>query len=449
LDVIRINDNPRLKKLPLEGFECNKGTFGVYFFDASNCDLSELGDSTFASMPELTTLNLAWNNVENLGKNIFSYSKKLIELDLSNNLLTQLEDLVFLRNLELRKLNLAGNPLQTLSAKVFLSTKELTQLDISDCDLRKIFAESAANFRFDNILQKLKVLNVSNNEIERVFLSDLVKMRNLNVFDVSNNRLHCDNDFKALMKWLGQKKIKSGSLGVGENAELNTDGVTITEFVENPWEEFSNALCKKEADIKAHKKVIDTDKGKVDSEDSDSEYEDDDDDDDDDELDNEVLDRNLDEDTNDDLDNYDEDERIIQQLENNREIKLGNKGPHKEIKEKEFLVEEVRKGEELDDDIVDLDENSFDILFDKRRPYINYGQISIYHYLKPILIIVFSVLALLIIIGKIVSVMMRRRGERYRQALLASKNSIVYQKLSEEIGPTTPKFNRYAPINQV
>lgn len=106
-----------------------------------------------------------------------------------------------------QQLNLAGNPLQTLSAKVFLSTKELTQLDISDCDLRTIFAESSADFRFDNILQKLKVLNVSNNELERVFLSDLFKMGNLNVFDVSNNHLRCDGDFKSLMKWLGQKKV--------------------------------------------------------------------------------------------------------------------------------------------------------------------------------------------------------------------------------------------------
>jgi len=313
-------------------------------------------------------------------------------------------------------------------------------LDISDCDLRTIFSESSADFRFDNILQKLKVLNVSNNELERVFLSDLFKMGSLNVFDVSNNHLRCDNEFKSLMKYLGQKKVKSGSLGVGENAELNSDAVTITEFVTNPWEEFSNVLCKKAAT----KKVIDTNQKKV--EDSDSEYDDDDDLDED----NEVLDREIDENENEDAEsNYDEeDERIIEQLENNREIKLGNKG-HKGIKDKEFLAEEVRKGDELDDDIVDLDEDDLDILFDKRRPYLAYGEISIYNYLKPILIIVFAVLALLIIIGKIVSVMMRRRGERYRQALLASKNSIVYQKLSEEIGPTTPKFNRYAPINQV
>lgn len=159
-----------------------------------------------------------------------------------------------------------------------------------------------------------------------------------------------DGDFRFISRndfVFAFQQIKSGSLGVGENAELSSDAVTITEFIANPWEEFSNVLCKKEADgLKSNKKVIDTDQGKID--DSGSEYDEEDEDDD-----NEVLDKDVEE-SEDDDGNYDEeDERIIEQLENNREIKLGNKGQHKGIKDKEFLAEEVRKGDELDDDIDD------------------------------------------------------------------------------------------------
>lgn len=68
----------------------------------------------------------------------------------------------------------------------------------------------------------------------------------------------------------------------------------------------------------------------------------------------------------------------------------------------------------------------------------------------PYILVVMAALIVLAMIAFIISQFMHRRGERYRQALLASKNSIIYQKLSEEIhAPQTPKFHRYAPINQV
>lgn len=80
----------------------------------------------------------------------------------------------------------------------------------------------------------------------------------------------------------------------------------------------------------------------------------------------------------------------------------------------------------------------------------DYAFIEKYAYLLPIAGIIFVVLITLAVVAKVMSVLMRRRGDRYRQALLASKNSIVYQKLSEDIaGPTTPKFHRYSPIEQV
>lgn len=103
LDIIRLNDNYRLKSLPLEGFSCESGKFNVYLFDLQNCDISELGDDTFKYMPRMTTLNLAWNNIESLSLDFFKSMTKLIELNLSNNVITELSNLTFLNNRNLKK----------------------------------------------------------------------------------------------------------------------------------------------------------------------------------------------------------------------------------------------------------------------------------------------------------------------------------------------------------
>lgn len=105
LYTIRLNDNAHLSKLPLDGFVSERKEFNVYLFDVSNCDLNELGDKTFSTMPEIVTLNLAWNNIESLSKGLFVYLPKLIKLDLSNNMITELSDQLFLHNRKMRKVN--------------------------------------------------------------------------------------------------------------------------------------------------------------------------------------------------------------------------------------------------------------------------------------------------------------------------------------------------------
>lgn len=105
LDIIRLNDNNGLTKLPLDGFNSETNTLNVFLFDASNCDISELGDNTFANMPKLTTLNLAWNNIEQLTKEFFRPMTRLTELNLNNNLITDFEDLVFVNNRNLKKVS--------------------------------------------------------------------------------------------------------------------------------------------------------------------------------------------------------------------------------------------------------------------------------------------------------------------------------------------------------
>jgi Leucine-rich repeat (LRR) protein len=109
LDVIRVNDNPRLKKLPAEGFQCSAGVFNTYYFDISNCEISDLTDAAFATMPQLTFLNMAWNNINTVSKKVFGAMGKLMKLDLSNNLIEKLDDFVFLHNRNLNKVNNFGD----------------------------------------------------------------------------------------------------------------------------------------------------------------------------------------------------------------------------------------------------------------------------------------------------------------------------------------------------
>lgn len=105
LDIIRLNDNTGLKKLPLDGFETEFGAFDVKIFDVSNCDLTDISEKTFSTMPKITKLNLAWNNIESLSKGVFSALTKLADLDLSNNVINEMDDLVFRNNKYLKKVS--------------------------------------------------------------------------------------------------------------------------------------------------------------------------------------------------------------------------------------------------------------------------------------------------------------------------------------------------------
>lgn len=427
LDIIKLNDNPRLKQLPAEGFQSSYGTFNAYFLDVSNCDISELADNTFKTMPQLTRLNLAWNNLQTVGPAVLSPLDKLMELDLSNNLITELSDETFLQNRNLNKLNLSGNQISRLSAKLFLPLQYLNHLDVSDCDLRTVWETSAPSAKSAKVLPNLKLLNASYNEISTVYVSDLESLTSLRVLDIKNNSLKCNPYFKSLIKWLGVKKVSLGDASKEQrtHAELNAY-ITDNSAPLLEWSQFAQEICQTSKDSPVQIKDTELD------EDDDDDVEEDETDDDDDyatDADNasngDVVDSRdnanelYDED---DLEDDDEEDEVIEVANGIQKIE-------------QSILTGSGKDDPLEEEVVILDRNTM---------------LEISALWLPIVFIALGVVVICMAISKLLAFMMRKRGERYRQALLASKNSIVYQKLTEDIvAPKTPKVHRYAPIQQV
>ncbi|XP_036331448.1 uncharacterized protein LOC118743066 [Rhagoletis pomonella] len=497
LDVIRLNDNPRLSQLPTDGFHSHNGFFTVYFLDISNCAIGALGHKTFSTMPHLATLKLAWNNINNLERDTFISLTKLTELDLSNNLIARLDELLFMNNNELTKLNLAGNPIRKLSVRLFMPLSKLRELDVSDCELTSLLSENQYGMgRKYKFYDTLRSFNASSNQIKRVSSGDVRSFKNLRTLDISHNPLKCNEDFQDFINYVSL----TPNLGTNKLPTLaNLEGDAIVEYQPHAdWAALAHEVCRRQEttvsktkqkslekrieqadkvlddDARSlwkiventkhdkHKILKDTDNSEVSiagSLDEESAEEDE----------NTAEESKDDEEEEENDSEYDEDEDD-EDDEDDDEDDNGKKGNDEDIEKKIDItklhdfgmrVEEVNLNKETKDEFLlnkfllngeDSSENNAEeeIIIERGRIYYEGSR-----FLVPAVVIFLCLFIILAVITKIVMVMLRKRGERYRMALLASSNnSIVYQKLSEEINPKVkepkvPKVHRYAPINQV
>lgn len=497
LDVIRLNDNPRLSQLPTDGFRSYNGYFTAYFLDISSCAISSLGYKTFSTMPHLATLKLAWNNINNLEPKTFATLTKLNDLDLSNNLIHKLDDLLFINNNDLTKLNLAGNPLNKLSVRLFSQMKKLRELDVSDCELKSLLVDKPYGVgRKYAFYDTLRSFNASANQIENISTADIKKFKSLRFLDIARNPLQCNDKFIDFITHVQTTQILPRK--VPTLAELKSDDASSLETnTVQYWSKFEMSVCQhhnspkfeekakeieqhlKESDqklkedkkslqnIMEHKKYLsilkDAQKneneekhnngGEIidDQEEDAAAAEDESDYDEDDEADNDEGADNADADGDNGEDDEDDDEE-------DDETDY-DKAEKSKIKDHGVKIEEVELSKETRDKFLldkfhmdnDNEDGSFEeeIIIDRGRIYY-----SGYRFLIPIALVLMCVVVILLAIAKIISVVVHKRGERYRMALLAQKNSsIVYQKLTEDIKPPKepkqPKVHRYAPLNQV
>lgn len=250
LNVIRMGDNAQLTELPPDGFISSAGLFTVYLLDLNSCAISSLGENTFASMPYLVTLRLAWNNIANLDNNTFTHLKKLTELDLSNNLITRLDNITFSNNEGITKLNLAGNTIRKLSVSLFEPFEKLKELDISECELNSLFIDNNGNKKY-RFFDTLRYLNVSFNQIKTLAKTDVDSFKNLKTIDFTNNPIKCNDDFKKLIKYLTKNNIYSKrsdhTSEIAKEYDIDTHSIM-------KWETVAKNICKHSMQANAHPK---------------------------------------------------------------------------------------------------------------------------------------------------------------------------------------------------
>ncbi|XP_039752056.1 insulin-like growth factor-binding protein complex acid labile subunit [Pararge aegeria] len=477
LDIFKISNNPRLKHLPEEGFNCSAEQFNIYLFDASNCGLEEIYDDSLKTFTALSQINLSGNRLKSINKHVFSRSPKLIEINLSYNMLTTLEAQVFANNKDLGKLYLQGNPLTVLSAEVFVNTPLLSLLDMSHGDLTALW--TVEKNQPASLLNNLSFLNVSHNRITEIKQTELDTLNKLRSLDISNNPLTCSREFENLITWLSKRKVSSNVnsaliANLGKDAKEDESAYS--------WELLSQKICgtavrhpieplppvsdeeiweRIDKDAEGNFDLKDTlDDGKIaddtkitkengNNKDYDDETADDlddaDDEDDDEEEDKDESGEEYDE--NDD--NVDLKVKLIEKPSKNS---LDPKPTATTPKEKVKINIKLLENDHMYDDLEP------EVYVQAQEAGAEHGH---YDYLWPMLIAILGALLLLIIIAKVMMVVCSRRNKqvRYNSAIIAAMSQsgrtkkdcgLVYQQLSEDLtSPATPKLNRYAPLHTV
>ncbi|GAB0099786.1 TOLL [Sergentomyia squamirostris] len=177
-----------LEVLPSDLFE---GSENLEKLDLSDNKLMTLPEGFLSSQINLKEINLGNNKLNNLDNGLFASTKALVELRLSNNNLTNLVSHLF-RNLHnLKRLYLNNNNLLTISMDTFSGTKSLEVINMANNKLT--FMESQPgpidlNSPFQR-LTKLTSLNLSHNQILKIFQDWMFNLSGLKLLDLSYNNI--------------------------------------------------------------------------------------------------------------------------------------------------------------------------------------------------------------------------------------------------------------------
>lgn len=167
-------------------------------------------DGLFSHRSTLIRLYMDNNEVEYLAQDEFLKSENIDEIQLASNSISSLnKSLIYITNL--RSVNLNGNMLREFSMQEIYGLMKLRLLDLSNNHIEKLTGrlENVSDIPSKTLLYQLLLGNnllksldgalaglgnlrrliLSNNLLENIYAEDFEKMEELEILDISNNRL--------------------------------------------------------------------------------------------------------------------------------------------------------------------------------------------------------------------------------------------------------------------
>lgn len=148
--------------------------------EATNCGFVKINSSTFV-LPKLRKLNFSTNDINVFESSTLINSPRISSLDLSFNNIA-IVSINFSVAVNLEYLDLSHNHLGTTELLPILTNEYLQTLNMSECGLKTITKET-----FNT--PTLKILNVSQNQIEMLAENSFILMPQLNSLDLSWNEI--------------------------------------------------------------------------------------------------------------------------------------------------------------------------------------------------------------------------------------------------------------------
>lgn len=175
LQIINLNHN-NLHSLPSEAFK-SVDLCHLHKIFMRNCSITLIDKNSLSGMVVLIEIDLSYNNIRNLHRDLFRECEKIREVRLSNN------------------------PIQKLENGLFSNLEYLQTVDFSGCKLHEIGPQVFWN------VPALMTLELKGNRFTNLLLDSVEHLHRLKDFGLTDNPWNCNCELRPLRNWVIKRNL--------------------------------------------------------------------------------------------------------------------------------------------------------------------------------------------------------------------------------------------------